>query len=160
MASGHEHEDCLRGVRAAIQALPLLLPDTSALPDARVYLREVPTDRNLTPPAIFVSIYPAPEEMEAGTNAAEDFGYGCQVTVVAAANQELDLAVGDYRLVWRQQIRDAFRFKRPAEVVSAVSVPLRYCRWQPLAVLDAEAYRSANLFVSAAVVWVLTREVR
>jgi hypothetical protein len=153
------HEESLIGVHATVQGLPLLLPDASTLPDARVYLREVPGDRNVTIPGIFVCIYPGPEEIGEGTNAAEDFGYGCQVSIVSPDNQQVLLSTDDYRLRWRQQIRDAFRFKRPTAVESAVSVPLRFCRWQPLAVIDPEAHRN-NLFVSSAVIWVLTREIR
>jgi hypothetical protein len=154
------HEEGLLGVQATIQGLPLLLPDASTLPDAQVYLREWLTERNATIPGIFVALFPGPEEMEDGTSGADDFGYPCQVSIVTAANQELPLPANDYRLRWRQQIRDVFRFQRPAAVEAAVSVPLRYCRWQPGNILNPDAYRNHNLFVSEMVVWVLTREVR
>lgn len=154
------HEQCLLGVVATIQGLALQLPDGSGLPDGRVYLREVPKELNVTLPCVIVSLSPDAEEAEGGTNAAEDFGYPCWVTVLAKANQELPLGLNDHRLNWRQQIRDAFRYQRPTAIEAAVSVPLRYCRWQPLPVLNATAYDANNLFASTAIVWVLTRELR
>lgn len=154
------HYDCLQGVQAAIQALTLTLPDASALPDAQVYLRKLPTDRAVPLPAVIVAVPPSPETLDTpGAVGADDWGYPCWVVLVVAANGDLTID-GDYELRWRQQIRDTFHNRRPSAVVSALSVPLKRCVVEPGPVIDVSLFQQANVWVSSLLVRVVTREVR
>lgn len=154
------HYDCLEGVQAVIQGLSLALPGGGTLPSARVYLRKVLTDRGgVTLPCVLVAPGPVPESLEEGTTAADDLGYPCLVAVVAAGNADLAIDA-DHELLWRQQIRKALHFKRPSALTSALSVPLKRVVWEPYPVLDLTLFQQQNLWVSAALVRVVTREVR
>jgi hypothetical protein len=152
-------EECLRGVQAAIQGLPLLLPDASTLPDARVYLREIITARNVTPPCVVVALAYLPELLEGSLNSSDYIGWPVWVGVIGAANQELDIPVDDHRLLWRQQIKDAFHYQSPAALVAAVSLTGVFSIWEPGPVLLKEAY-DVNVYASPATIWVKGRKVR
>jgi hypothetical protein len=106
---------------------------------------------------VVVSVWPVPETIEASTNRTDDIEYPCAVFAQAAKNQDLTLTEGELR--WRRQIRDAFRYQRPASLAAAIDVPLIWTRWQPLPVLDVQEF-VGNKIVSGCVVWVKTREVR
>lgn len=153
------HYEALLGVQATVQGLNLTgIPAHVALHPASVVLRKLPTDRNLSIPCVIVSLVPMPESLEGTLNNSDDYGYPCMVTIVNANNQ--DLTVAEPELKWREQIKQAFNNKRPDALVAAVSVPLRPCRWEPAPVLDLNLFQQANLFVSAAIVRVITRELR
>jgi hypothetical protein len=152
------HKQALDAIVSIIQGLTLLDGNGTQLPTSQVYSRKLPTDRGLVLPAVICSLVPIPETIAIATNAQDDIGYPVMVTVVAANNQ--DLTVEDWELTWRQTIRDTFRNKRPADLVSALSQPLKWCLWEPAPVLDNTLFQQANLFVSAAVIRVVTREAR
>lgn len=153
------HYQCLTGIQTVIQGLALTgLSGATPLPNDRVYMRKLPTERQLTLPCVVVSLVPMPETLEGTLNNSDDYGYPCCVTIIAANNQ--DLTVEEPELKWREQIKQAFNNKRPAALQTAVSVPLLPCKWEPMAVLDLNLFKDANLFVSAAVVRVRTRELR
>jgi hypothetical protein len=148
------HYEALVGVQTVLQSLGL-----SGIPGGNILLRKLPFDRNLPSlPCVLVSLWPIPELLDGTQNSSEDYGYPCGVTLVAASNQDLQLVEGE--LLWRQQIRNAFHNRRPAALAAALSVPLKYCRWEPAPVLDLPLFRDANLFVSPALIRVFTREAR
>src|SRR5262245_59350519 len=118
------HYEALLGVVAGIQALGLGgISGADPLPAARVVARRLPGDRGLAPPYVTVSYGPGPETAAEEVQNASDWGYPCLVAVVVANNQ--DPTVDDAELRWRQQIRDAFHERRPAQVVNALSVPVK-----------------------------------
>jgi hypothetical protein len=70
------------------------------------------------------------------------------------------MEVNEGELLLRQQIRNAFENKRPQLLKDALPVPLKRVVWEPASVLGLELLLKAGLFVSAAIIWVVTREVR
>ncbi len=149
----------LLAVQSAIRSIGLTgIGAVSPLPAAQVYLRKLPADRTLTLPCVIVSLVPVPEGVETRVMPADDLGYPVYVAIVVANNQ--DLTVQEPELRWREQIRQKFHQKRPAEVISGLTVPLKICLWEPAPVLDLDLFKSENLFVSAAIIRVITREVR
>jgi hypothetical protein len=153
--TGTVHYDACLGVQAVIQAIGL-----TGIPGAQVIVQELPIDRGLTLPCVIVSPGPMAETIGRGTNIEEDYGYPCLVTIVAARNQ--DATLQEKELKWRQQIRNAFRAKnvRPAALIAALTVPLIQAVWAPAPILDLDLFKNDNLLVSAAVIWVKTRESR
>jgi hypothetical protein len=156
------HRQALAGVQTVIQGLTLPRLDGTPLPSDQVYLRKRPTDLNVTLPCVVVSLVGRPELLDGTLTGSDDFGYPCLATIITACNQDLTFAADDNgdELLWRQLIRKAFYNKKPAALVSAVSVPLKPCRWEPAPVVEMELLKQANLFISGAIIWVYTREVR
>jgi hypothetical protein len=157
------HYACLYGIQADIQGLNLtgLTPGGNPLPSSQVIVRKLPSDRNLTLPCVLVTLVPMPESEEPGTNVSDDYGYPSMATIVTANNQ--DLTVEDVELYWRQLIRGVFNHKKPAGIaaqLAALGVPYKTTRWEPAPVLDLPLFKDQNLFVSAAVIRVVTRELR
>ena len=96
-----------------------------------------------------------PELREIQDNYDNQIAYPCMVTVIVAQNQ--DLALTQAPTKWRQQLEEAFDFKQPAALAAALSddLTLRRTEWQPLDVVDLEAFQLKNLLVSAAIVMVV-----
>lgn len=154
------HFSALQGVQAVIQGLDLTgLPEASPLPDERVYLRKLPAEwRGLILPCVVVSLVPLPELNPGTLTQSEDYGYPCLVTVIVPNNQDLTLVEAE--LKWRERVKQAFQRKRPAALVTELGTAFLFTTWEPSPVLDLDLFKQANLFVSAAVVRVNTREVR
>lgn len=161
MSTGTHHYDALAGLKTAVENLALTgLTNATPLPAGRVYLRELLSDRNVTLPCVVVSLAPMPEGREIQDNTANQVSYPCLVAILAPANQ--DLALEQVKLQWRQEIEDVFDFKQPPELLDALSdeLTLRRTEWQPLDVIDLAAFQDKNLFVSAAIVWVIVLKPR
>lgn len=154
------HYQSLVGVQTVVQGLTLtgITPGGNPLPSNQVYLKKLLTDRGVTFPACVISLPPVPEATEAGTNAQDDWGYPCLVTLLFVSNQ--DLTLQEPELKWRQQIKQVFHNKRPAALVSAVAVPIKICRWEPGPVVNLGLFQNENLTASPAIIRVFTRETR
>ena len=171
-ATGVVHYDSLVGVQATIQEIGLtgISGPTSGLsgvaawtvndplPDSQVILGLLPDDESQAIPAVFVSEAPLAETEEPGTTGEDDWGYPCLVSIVLGKNRSF--AVDQTALRWRQQIKKTFHNKKPASMISALNVKLKKCLWQPMPVFSLTLWQKANLWVSAAVVRVFTREGR
>jgi len=157
------HLQLLTAIAEAIQDLLLSgVGGVSPLPPAQVYVKKLPTDRasaGILLPAIVVSLVPLPEKFATVMNAADDYGYPCLVTIIAANNQ--DLSVSDDELLWRQTIRNYFHNQKPKRIKDAISpVPLGKILVEPYPILDLNLFQQQNLFVSSLLVRCWTREVR
>lgn len=145
---------CLTGVRSRIQGLSL-----SGIASTSVLIREVPSDRyfksgDIALPGVVIAPVLG-EQMNPllGTNIRDDVGYPIGVFIVAASNQNLTPAAGNYK--WREQIARAFRNQRLPGVSEVWN-----CQVEPSAITDPGAWERANLFVSAMTLRFFSREVR
>jgi len=163
LATGTHHYDALVGIQKAIQNLNLDgVLGADPLPSARVYLREFfKFDAALyTLPFVMVSLVPMPELREQTDSRHNQVSYTCLVTIAAPANQGQEIIQGTLR--WRQSIEETFDGEQPQEIIDAMgdTVKLRRTEWQPLDVIDLEAFAHKDLFVSAAVVLVVVWKTR
>ena len=137
----------LTAARTAIRGLTLTLPDATTLPSARVYLRKVLTDRNTTLPCVIVFMPPAPETVAPFGNNLDEIGYAVGVCIIAASNQDYELAAGDEKfLKWRQQVRRLFHDQRLAGTGGY------RCTWEPAPVLSMGDWLERNLWVQGGIV--------
>jgi hypothetical protein len=139
-------ERCLNAVAARLQAISL-----SGIAASSIVVRKLPWNRNQIMPGLFVT--PAKETIEPATNLRDDVGYGVQLTLVRASNQELSTNLGA-ELTWREQISRAFREQALAGVAEVYTV-----RVEPGPVFDAASF--ANQYdVQTLVLRCVARETR
>lgn len=150
------HMKVVEAVQDVIQALKL-----AGYVDRQVYLRRVPTDRNVSLPAVLVSPGPEPEDLpDEGLNKSDYTGYPVLISVVSAGNQ--DLTVSDKELYWRERIRKAFRFKEPSTVLTGLptGTVIHKILVRPGPILDLNLWQQNNLCVSTLTLMVYVREAR
>lgn len=83
-----------------------------AIADTSIVVRKVPWNRSLTAPGMFVTLGSKVVSTTGyggliATNQSNVVGYGVQVTLLRASNQEL--ALDDAWLLWRERVEDAFQ---------------------------------------------------
>lgn len=147
MVADAVHYNIMDAAQDVIQALSLTDIGTN------VVLRKLPTDRDLTLPAVIVSHGTETETQLPGTNLADDWGYPVLVSIVSNGNQ--DYTLSEQELEWREKVRNAFNNKR----LSAVGTTFR-CVVEPRAIVDLGLWKEQNLNVSTLLVRVYSREVR
>ena len=111
-------KQCLDATTTQIKSLSL-----SGVSNDNIVVKKLPWDRNVSKPGIF--IHPVRETLRQATNASDDVGYGIQVVMVQAANQDLTSNFNRI-LMWRQQISRHFRYQRlpgVSEVHQCIVIP-------------------------------------
>jgi len=152
------YTDILNAVQWSIQQIGLKLADSTTLPNGQVYLRKLPTDRGgLTLPCVIVSESPDPETDLGGTNARDDWGHPVLVTTVVASNQ--DVAVYDWEILWRQQIRRKFH-NQLLSGSGGLLATVYICVVEPRTIVDPSLFRDGNLSLGQLLVRAKSREVR
>lgn len=139
---------CLLAVQARIAALTL-----SGIDAADVIVRQVPTERNVTLPAIVVAPQRSIHATREGSNLRDDVTYGVYVAIFAADNQALTANTATYTK-WIQQIAKAFRGQR----LSAVSESI-ICTVEPVATVPWGDWLN-NIFAGGMLVKCVCRETR
>lgn len=138
---------CLEAVAARLATLGL-----GGIAGSSIVIRKTPWNRNLATPGIFVT--PSSEvPIEPATNARDDIGYGVQLTVVRASNQDVSANLAA-ELSWREQISRAFRESALAGVDEIYTV-----RFEPGPVIDAASF-AAQYDVQTLVLRCVARETR
>lgn len=127
--------------------------DLTDIPDARVTRKVVLLDQNYSMPEIRVvpwggEVVDSPE----GTNARDDWVYPVLVGILDAFGNVTD---GEKQFKWRERIKKRFHNK-----TIGLSIATKKCTVQPLAIVDREAWRDHQIFVSALLVRVHLREDR
>lgn len=140
---------CLEAVQSEIQGLAL-----SGLPSAQVYAKKLPTDRDVTLPAVVCSLPGhAPEQLAGGLNQREDVGYPVLVTLIVAENQDLAInADADTHALWREKIVLHFHNQRLTGVSEVFT-----CKVEPRAIVDMDAFLNRNLLAGSLLVRCLAR---
>lgn len=142
------HGKCCEAVRDKIRAL-----DLAGILPANIRLLKLIKDRgDLVLPAVLLS-HEGVETVEWATNGEDDIGY--PVSLAIAVGEDQDLEHEDQPLLWRKQIRDAFHEK----YLPSADPRAWRTLWEPLAIIDQNAF-AQNLFVSAATIRVIVRELR
>lgn len=146
--SGNESvwERCLAAVAAKLQGLSL-----SGIAPSSIVVRKLPWNRNQIMPGLFVT--PTQETLSPATNLRDDVGYGVQLTLVRASNQELTESLST-ELSWREQISRAFRESALAGVDEVFTV-----RIEPGPIVDPASF-AAQYDVQTLVVRCMAREIR
>ncbi len=135
---------CLVAVRDTIRGL-----DLADVPDAQIVWQKHPLNMESLTSGVFVT--PVPETITPATNRKDDVGYGVQVTMVQASNQDLT-ANTDRFLLWREKIRKAFQ-ERPLAGVASVY----RCKIEPASVFWALGFQQQH-DIGALVVRCYSRE--
>lgn len=135
---------CLVAVRDTIIALHL-----DGVADTQIVWQKHPLNMAGITEGVFVS--PVSETIAPATNRKDEIGYGVQVTMVQASNQDLTANANRF-LLWREQIRQAFH-ERP---LSGVDTVYR-CRIEPASVFWPEGFRN-QFDIGALVVRCFSRE--
>lgn len=151
-------EDILQAVKTGITGLSL-----SGLSSSNVLVQKVPSIRPADLPAAtsgpFVVVAPLGAEQidpAAGTNLRDDKVYPIIAAIVAVDSQSQS-ANRDTYLTWRQTIIRKFNHNLTA--FSGVSTVINSVV-QPQAIVDPDAFFGRNVFVSAMLVQVTSREPR
>lgn len=142
-------EQCLEAIQARIQGMSL-----SGIANSSVVIQKVPSDRNVTRPAIVIG--PVGGEtvaLTSGSNRRDDVGYPVFVGIIAADNQDQDTNRGR-NLLWREKIRRAFHAQR------LPGVSLNYTCGVETRDIVAPDWFASMRFVSAMVIRCLAREPR
>ena len=111
-------KQCLDAIQTQIKTLGL-----SGVSNDNIVVKKLPWDHNVSKPGVF--IHPIRETLRQATNASDDVGYGIQVVMVQAANQDLTSNFNRI-LMWRQQISRHFRYQRlpgVSEVHQCIVIP-------------------------------------
>lgn len=144
MAFSSEHGKVLEEVRTQIIALSL-----TGIPNANVVITDIPVYKHRAVaglPAVEISPFGRetanPNE---GTNVDDDFGFPAFITLLDAANQEIDDDKLDQRLLWRQQIRHRFIHRR----LAVTGLDTFDCRFIPSSIVDPSSWGRANLWISS-----------
>lgn len=151
------HYDCLLAIQAGIQALSL-----SGLTSGNVVLHKIPTNAvkdlpSTKYPAVIVCPFGVEAlDPNAGSNLRIDIVYPCLVGILVGDNSSQSSNF-NRTLDWRRQIIGKFH-QKPA-VFSAITGPFDVTV-TPQAIVDAGAWIEKNLFASAMVVNVKSREAR
>lgn len=139
-------ERCLAAVAAKLQALSL-----AGIAPSSIVVRKLPWNRNQIKPGLFVT--PTQETLSPATNLRDDVGYGVQLTLVCASNQDLSANLST-ELAWREQVSRAFRESALAEVDEVYTV-----RIEPGPIIDPASF-AAQYDVQTLVVRCVAREAR
>lgn len=150
VTSGDESVEyqCLQAIQARIAALTLTGIDAED-----IIVREVPTERNVTLPAIVVAPQRSTHALRGGTNYSDEIIYGVYVAIFAADNQALATNTASYTK-WLQQIAKAFRGQRLSAVTESV-----ICTVEPVATVPWGDWIN-NLFAGGMLVKCTCRETR
>ncbi len=147
MAAVELHLRCIEAVQSAIQTMAL-----TGLASAQVYAKKLPTDRDVTLPAVIVSYPPNEgERLAGGVHNKTDVGFPVLVTFLKADNQDMALAGAENMALWRRSVLLHFHNER----LTGVS-EVNYCTVEPRAVIDMEAFTN-NLHAGALVIVCWTR---
>lgn len=156
------HFDILQAVRQAVSDLNLPL-----VPRDQIYLRRIPTDRQVTLPACIIAPIGV-ETLPPSTNASDDVGFPVLITLVNGVNKDttalaseraakdLTMEISRVELEWRQEVRRAFHNKR----LPGLEQRVYRCIVEPQPILDLPIYRDADLVVSSLLVRCFVREQR
>ena len=141
---------CVEGVYADLPSLALSGSPT-------IYKKKIPTDRNVTLPAIVCSFPPNESEfMAGGLNATEDIGYPVFLTFLIDGNQNMDLdAAFDTALLWRDTIIRHYHNKR----LTGVSF-VQYCKVTPRQIIDFDAFMNRNVCAGGVLIQCVGRQTR
>lgn len=139
---------CLSAIQARIAALTL-----SGIDASDIIVREVPTERNVTLPAIVVAPQRSTHNTRGGTNLSDEIVYGVYVAIFAADNQAVATNTAMYTK-WLQQIAKAFRGQRLSAVTESV-----ICAVEPAATVPWGDWIN-NLFAGGMLIKCTCRETR
>jgi len=101
-----------------------------------IYRRRAPIAHGVDLPACFVT--PVNQIDKPATNRSYDVGYGAQVSLVRARDQDIDIVENDgldLLLFWREEIKDAFR-----DASSLTGTNVYLIDSEPKAVIDLGAF--------------------
>lgn len=146
---------CLDAIVAKLQALDLPPPWNPE----NIKSQRFPWNRSLINADIKAGIFVSPlsDQIRQATNQGDDIGYGCQVTVIQASNQELVDGMSS-ALLCRQQITNALLPVSGQAALSGVSEVMNVVI-EPGPVIDPVAFQN-QYDVGAIVARCITRQTR
>lgn len=138
-------------------ALPRLDPSNVAI--RKFYNRDIPERLQIGLPGIFIWHDEQSEDwLQQGTNVSEDYGYPVGISMFAndrvSGRQSQTLDHDEY-LLWRHNIRDHFVRRRLPAVPTVFD-----CEYRPQSIMDADAWKKRNLWLSEFVLVFLSRELK